>query len=29
VRTIEALGRKAVAFKANVSRENEVQAMFD
>jgi glucose 1-dehydrogenase len=29
VRTIEALGRKAVVFKANVSRENEVQAMFD
>jgi glucose 1-dehydrogenase len=29
VKTIEALGRKAVVFKANVSRENEVQAMFD
>jgi glucose 1-dehydrogenase len=29
VKAIEALGRKAVAFKANQSRENEVQAMFD
>jgi len=29
VKTIEALGRKAVAFKANQSRESEVKAMFD
>jgi glucose 1-dehydrogenase len=29
VKAIEALGRKAVAFKANQSRENEVNAMFD
>ncbi len=29
VKTIEALGRKAVVFKANVARESEVQAMFD
>src|SRR5271168_5066372 len=28
-KTIEALGRKAVVFKANVSRESEVDAMFD
>src|ERR1700747_2934630 len=29
VKTIEALGRKAVIFKANQSRENEVKAMFE
>jgi glucose 1-dehydrogenase len=29
VKAIEALGRKAVAFKANQSREGEVTAMFD
>jgi len=29
VKAIEALGRKAVAFKANQSREGEVKAMFD
>ena len=29
VKAIEALGRKAVAFKANQSRESEVKAMFD
>jgi glucose 1-dehydrogenase len=29
VKTIEALGRKAVAFKANQSRESEVKAMFE
>jgi glucose 1-dehydrogenase len=29
VKAIEALGRKAVPFKANQSRENEVRAMFD
>ncbi len=29
VKAIEALGRKAVVYKANVARENEVQAMFD
>jgi glucose 1-dehydrogenase len=29
VKAIEALGRKAVPFKANQSRENEVKAMFD
>jgi glucose 1-dehydrogenase len=29
VKAIEALGRKAVAFRANQSRENEVKAMFD
>jgi len=29
VQAIEALGRKAVAFKANQSREGEVKAMFD
>lgn len=29
VKAIEALGRKAVAFKANQARESEVKAMFD
>src|ERR1700749_2836494 len=29
VKAIEALGRKAVAFRANVGREAEVMAMFD
>src|ERR1700755_2956474 len=29
VKAIEALGRKAVAFKANQSREGEVKAMFE
>jgi glucose 1-dehydrogenase len=29
VATIEKLGRRAVVFKANVSREDEVQALFD